>query len=57
MNHIFVSQEDDISWKIKNHVRARSKRVKRSKGLSILGKDIDKILKGIFVITFLPGID
>ena len=44
LNLIFVSQEDNISWKIKNQVRARSKRVKRS----LLRRDVDKILKGIF---------
>ena len=53
VNLIFVSQEDDLSWKTKNQVRARSKRVKRPKGLSILGKDIDKILKGLFSNAFL----
>ena len=53
MNLIFKSQEDNISWKIKNQVRAKSKRVKRSKWLSIKSKDIDKILTGSFSITFL----
>ena len=53
VNLIFESQEDNISWKINNQVRAKSKRVKRSKWLSIKGKDIDKILKGSFSITFL----
>ena len=52
VNLIFESQEDNISWKIKNQVRAESKRVKRSKWLSIKRKDIDKILKGIFSINF-----
>ena len=52
VNLIFESQEDNISWKIKNQVHGKSKRVKRSRGLSIKGKDIDKILKGNCSIIF-----